>query len=80
MKRVLCLLENGFEEIETVTPVDVLRRAGAEVVLAGVSRMTVVGKSGIRIEADALLENVRGGDFDVLFLPGGACGDGAAEK
>lgn len=71
MKRVLCLLENGFEEIETVTPVDVLRRAGAEVVLAGVSRMTVVGKSGIRIEADALLENVRGGDFDVLFLPGG---------
>ncbi len=71
MKRVLCLLENGFEEIEAVTPVDVLRRAGVEVVLAGVSGMEVTGKCDIRIQADALLKNVSGADFDALFLPGG---------
>lgn len=71
MKRVLCLLENGFEEIEAVTPVDVLRRAGVEVVLAGVSGISVTGKSGIRIKADTLLENVGEDGFDALLLPGG---------
>jgi 4-methyl-5(b-hydroxyethyl)-thiazole monophosphate biosynthesis len=71
MKRVLCLLENGFEEIEAVTPVDLLRRAGVEVVMAGVSGMDVVGKCGMRFRADALLEDAGGGDFDVLLLAGG---------
>ena len=47
-KRVLCLLSEGFEEIETVTPVDLLRRAGAEVVMAALgSNMHVTGRSGI---------------------------------
>lgn len=71
MKRVLCILENGFEEIEAVTPVDLLRRAGVEVVMAGVSGMDVVGKCGIRLRADTLLEDASGEDFDALFLPGG---------
>ena len=71
MKRVLCLLENGFEEIEAATPVDLLRRAGVEVVMAGVSGMDVVGKCGIRFRADALLEAVGRADFDALLLPGG---------
>ncbi len=71
MKRVLCILEKGFEEIETVTPVDLLRRAGVEVVMAGVSESEVVGRSGIRVCADALLKDLDACDFDVLFLPGG---------
>ena len=71
MKRVLCLLENGFEEIEAVTPVDLLRRAGIEVVVAGVSGMDVVGKCDMRLRADALLADAADGDFSVLFLPGG---------
>lgn len=71
MKRVLCILENGFEEIEAVTPVDLLRRAGVDVVMAGVSGMDVVGKCGIRLRADTLLEDASGEDFDALFLPGG---------
>lgn len=71
MKRVLCVLENGFEEIEAITPVDVLRRAGMEVVLAGVSGTLVTGKNGIRIEADVLLEILAAEGFDALFLPGG---------
>ncbi len=71
MKRVLCLLENGFEEIEAIAPVDLLRRAGIEVVMAGVSAREVTGKCGVRVTADALLEEVSGDDFDALFFPGG---------
>jgi 4-methyl-5(b-hydroxyethyl)-thiazole monophosphate biosynthesis len=71
MKRVLCILENGFEEIETITPVNLLRRADVEVVMAGISSSEVVGRSGIHVRADALLEDVDANDFDVLFLPGG---------
>ncbi len=71
MKKVLCVLENGFEEIEAITPVDLLRRAGVEVLLAGVSGMEVTGKSGVTILAEALLEDVSEDGFDALFLPGG---------
>lgn len=71
MKRVLCILENGFEEIEAIAPVDLLRRAGIEVVMAGVSGSEVTGKCGIRVTSDTLLKDVSGDDFDALFLPGG---------
>lgn len=73
-KRVLCLLADGFEEIETVTPVDLLRRAGIEVVLAAIgSGLQVTGRSGIALQADALLETVaaEASTFDLLFIPGG---------
>lgn len=71
MKRVLCILEHGFEEIELVAPVDLLRRAGVEVVMAGVSSATVTGRSGISIQADEELGEMDLGNFDMLFLPGG---------
>jgi protein deglycase len=71
-KKVLCLLANGFEEIETITPVDVLRRAGVEVVLAAVGDgIHVTGRSGIVIHADAKLADLEPQDFDLLFIPGG---------
>jgi len=71
MKRVLCILENGFEEIEAITPVDLLRRAGVEVMMAGVSGTEVTGKCGIKVVADALLTDAANESFDALFLPGG---------
>lgn len=71
MKRVLCLLIDGFEEIETVTPVDLLRRAGAEVVIASLREKTATGRCGMRLEADALLGDVEAADFDLLLIPGG---------
>lgn len=71
MKRVLCLLIDGFEEIETVTPVDVLRRAGAEVVIAALREKTATGRCGIRVEADVLLEETDAAGFDLLLIPGG---------
>jgi 4-methyl-5(b-hydroxyethyl)-thiazole monophosphate biosynthesis len=70
--RVLCLLMDGFEEIETVTPVDVLRRAGAEVVMAAMGEgLQIVGRCGIVIQADALLIDVETRSFDMLIIPGG---------
>ena len=71
-KRVLCLLAPGFEEIETVTPIDLLRRAGAEVVIASVTGEDLVtGRSGIALRADASFADLEGHDFDLLLLPGG---------
>jgi len=70
-RRVLCLLTDGIEEIETVTPVDLLRRAGIEVIMAALAARQVTGRSGIRIEADALLADIEASAFDLLLIPGG---------
>jgi 4-methyl-5(b-hydroxyethyl)-thiazole monophosphate biosynthesis len=71
-KRVLCLLGTGFEEIEMVAPMDVLRRAGAEVVLASLEAVTsVAGRCQVVVQADARLEGLDTRSFDVLLIPGG---------
>jgi 4-methyl-5(b-hydroxyethyl)-thiazole monophosphate biosynthesis len=70
-KRVICLLVDGFEEIETVTPVDVLRRAGIDVVIASLAGKTATGRCGIRVEADADLADLDVSAFDLLLIPGG---------
>ncbi len=69
-KRVLCLTADGFEEIEMVTPVDLLRRAGVDVFVASIGDIQVTGRSGITLVADGLLADA-GADYDLLLLPGG---------
>jgi protein deglycase len=72
-KRVLCLVADGVEELELVAPVDVLRRAGAEVVLAAVGEgIHVTGRNNLVLHADHTLEAVQADDFDLLLVPGGA--------
>ncbi|MBI2095787.1 MAG: DJ-1/PfpI family protein [Candidatus Omnitrophica bacterium] len=72
-KTVLVLLADGFEEIEAVTPVDILRRAGVEVVVAGVGGLELKGAHGMTIRADVAVENVK--DLpDAVVLPGGMPG------
>lgn len=71
-KKVLCLLVPGFEEIETIAPVDLLRRAGAEVTLASLTGATLVtGRCQVTLQADAALDEVAARDFDLLLIPGG---------
>lgn len=71
-KRVLCLLFPGFEEIEALTPVDLLRRAGAEVVLASLTGDPLVtGRCQVTVQADATLAAVAEQSFDLLLIPGG---------
>jgi 4-methyl-5(b-hydroxyethyl)-thiazole monophosphate biosynthesis len=72
-KRVLCLLADGVEELELVAPVDVLRRAGAEVLLAALGEgLSVAGRNGLVLQADAALTSIAPESFDLLFIPGGA--------
>jgi 4-methyl-5(b-hydroxyethyl)-thiazole monophosphate biosynthesis len=72
MVTVLTLLAEGFEEIEAVVPIDLLRRAGAEVTTAAVvDGIHVTGRSGITAHADTTLTAVAGRDFDCVLLPGG---------
>jgi len=72
-KRVLCLVADGVEELELIAPVDVLRRAGVEVVLAAIGEgIHLTGRNGIVLHADALLSGLDPSAFDLLLIPGGA--------
>ena len=74
-KKVLIVLVDGFEEIEAVTPIDILRRAGLEVVVAGLEKKEVTGSHGIHLTADILLTDIaaqgRAPLPDAVVLPGG---------
>ena len=73
MPTALVLLADGFEEIEALAPVDLLRRAGIEVTVASLNENRhATGRSGITTHADAALSAVQTRDFDLVFLPGGA--------
>jgi len=75
IKRVIVPLAPGFEEVEALTVVDILRRAGADVVVAGTIEGLIEGRSRIKVAADRLLDAaLASGEFDMLVLPGGAPG------
>ncbi len=80
MKKVLVILAPGFEEIETVTVVDILRRAGARVTLAGTDGGVTEGSRGINLVADCHLKEVNTDDFDMVVLPGGQPGTSNLQK
>lgn len=72
MPTVLAILAEGFEEIEAIAPVDLLRRAGVEVTLAALGEgIHVTGKNSITVHADTTLAAIGAKPFDCLFLPGG---------
>ncbi|MBI4622527.1 MAG: DJ-1/PfpI family protein [Verrucomicrobia bacterium] len=72
MPTVLTILAEGFEEIEAITPIDLLRRAGADVTMAALAEgIHVTGRNGMTLHADVSLAAVEARDFDCVFLPGG---------
>jgi 4-methyl-5(b-hydroxyethyl)-thiazole monophosphate biosynthesis len=74
MARVLIPLAQGFEELEAVTVIDLLRRAGIEVVTAALEEGPVRGARGTMLVADTTLDEVKDQDFDMTVLPGGLPG------
>lgn len=73
---VYLFLADGFEEIEALTPVDVLRRAKVEVLTVGVTGKTVVGSHGIKVEADIEVKDLprKAEGIEMVVLPGGMPG------
>ena len=74
MARVLVPLADGCEELEAVTVIDLLRRAGIEVVSAGLREGPVTASRGVVLLPDRTLDEVLGDDFDMIVLPGGLPG------
>lgn len=71
---VYILLATGFEEMEALTPCDLLRRAGVEVKLVGVDGACVTGSHAIGVQTDILIDDVRLEDAEMIVLPGGLVG------
>ena len=74
MKRAAIVLTTGFEEIEAITPMDILRRAGVEVDIVGVSANMATGSHNLTISTDKELLKIMNELYDVLILPGGMPG------
>ena len=75
MAKVYVFFADGFEEVEGLTTVDLLRRAGVEVVMTSVmGKAEVTGANGITVLTDKLFDEIDASDADMLILPGGQPG------
>lgn len=75
MKKVVIFLANGFEEMEAITPIDILRRAGVEVDIVSInSDLKVIGAHGVKIETDINIKDVNVDLYDGVICPGGMPG------
>lgn len=73
-KKVLVPIADGTEELEAVSIIDVLRRAGAYVTVASVGKLQVTASRGVKLVADRLIAECVGETYDLIVLPGGMPG------
>ena len=71
---VYVLLGKGFEETEAIAPIDLMRRAGVEVLTVGIGSKLVYGGHGISVEADITLDEMDLTNLEMIILPGGLGG------
>lgn len=71
---VFMLLGTGFEETEAITPLDLLRRAGVNILTVGIDGKVVTGSHKIRVEADITLDEMDLTDMEMMIIPGGMGG------
>ena len=75
MAKTAVFLADGFEEVEAIAPIDILRRGGVEVTTVSImGRKTVHGSHAIDVEADTTFEEFSFDGIDMLILPGGGLG------
>ena len=74
MKTALVLFADGSEELEAITVVNILRRAGVSVTLAGLNAGPLRGSRGVMLMPDRTIDDVLHDDFDMIVLPGGQPG------
>lgn len=78
---VYCFLADGFEELEAIAPIDMLKRAGVEVVTVGVTGKEVTGSHNITVVADIVTDEIELTDkLEAVILPGGMPGTLNLEK
>jgi len=74
MSSVLVVLADGFEDVEAITPIDLLRRAGCQVTVAGLGKKVILSSHRMTIVCDAQFEKCKDQAWDALVLPGGGLG------
>jgi len=74
MVKVCVPLAEGFEDIEAVTLIDVMRRGGIEVVVAGVDGEIIESAHNLKITTDTIIKKVNADELDLVVLPGGLPG------
>mgnify|MGYP005650057409 CR=1 FL=1 len=73
-KKILVPVAQGTEEMEAITIIDVLRRAGAEVIVASVDEINIKASRGVEFKAEKLIKDCVNEEFDLIVLPGGIPG------
>ncbi|MCB2155477.1 DJ-1/PfpI family protein [bacterium] len=71
MPTALVPLIDGFEEVEAIAAIDLMRRGGIDVTTAGIGKQTATGSHDIQVQTDAIFADVQEGEFDAVVLPGG---------
>lgn len=74
METALIILADGFEEIEAVAVIDILRRADIKLTIAGLDTLTCTSARKLIVQADCTFESVQSTTFDAVILPGGEPG------
>jgi len=69
--RLIVPLAEGFEEIEAIAVIDILRRANIKVDVVGIEDEIVSGRNGIKVLCDKIITDVKPDDYDGIVLPGG---------
>jgi 4-methyl-5(b-hydroxyethyl)-thiazole monophosphate biosynthesis len=74
MPRVTVILADGFEEVEAMAIIDILRRAGIDTVVAGLHGGYITSARMVKVIPDTVIDTVKADDFDMIVLPGGQPG------
>ncbi len=74
MPRVVVILADGFEEVEAVAVIDVLRRAEIDTVVAGLHSGPIASARKVRVVPDTVIDTIKADAFDMIVLPGGQPG------
>ena len=81
MKKAVMLFANGYEEVEALMTVDLLKRAGVDIRLVSINDdMTVTGSHGISVAMDTKLSRIQLKEEDAIIIPGGMPGTKYLEK
>lgn len=70
-KKVAVALAKNYEDIEATSPIEALKKAGADITIVGIEKGTIEGKKGAQLKATTTFDAVSADDFDMLLIPGG---------